>query len=356
MVKWADKIVTFLSSRIKWTNVMWLLAFLHLANGADVLVDKDIAQDVVTDQDAYIAEDLDESLVNLTHEEESLRDVLKYAASKALAGGIPGLFAGALQVSMLMWLRTSINYQYTYGVKLRVAVRRLYKEGGIKRFYKGITFAIIQGPLSRYGGTAANTGVQLLLRRLKRPPPLFILQLLGAYLAGAWRYFLSPIDTCKVCLQVQGAAGFKLLCEKVKQGKIWLLYQGAIAAALTTGVGHYPWFLTYNILSERVPRPASFAMQLLRNAGIGFICSVVADVFANVFRIAKATKQATAAYRRISYQEIYSSIYKQDGWKGVFGRGLKSRILVNSIQNIFFTVIWRIFHEAMFPHDEDHKK
>ena len=31
--------------------------------------------------------------------------------------------------------------------------------GGIPRFYQGVSFAIIQNPLSRFGDTAANTGV-----------------------------------------------------------------------------------------------------------------------------------------------------------------------------------------------------
>jgi hypothetical protein len=35
----------------------------------------------------------------------------------------------------------------------------LWKEGGIPRFYKGVSFAIVQNPLSRFGDTAANVGV-----------------------------------------------------------------------------------------------------------------------------------------------------------------------------------------------------
>jgi hypothetical protein len=30
-----------------------------------------------------------------------------------------------------------------------------------------------------------------------------------------------------------------------------------------------------------------------------------------------------------------------DGWKGLFGRGLRTRILANSLQSIVFTTIWR---------------
>ena len=34
------------------------------------------------------------------------------AAKRALGGGIPGAVAMVLQVLLLMWLRTTMNYQY----------------------------------------------------------------------------------------------------------------------------------------------------------------------------------------------------------------------------------------------------
>ena len=30
-----------------------------------------------------------------------------------------------------------------------------------------------------------------------------------------------------------------------------------------------------------------------------------------------------------------------DGWRGLFGRGLRTRIFANALQSIVFTVIWR---------------
>lgn len=38
------------------------------------------------------------------------------------------------------------------------ALRHLYKEGGVVRFYRGLGPALLQGPLSRFGDTAANAG------------------------------------------------------------------------------------------------------------------------------------------------------------------------------------------------------
>ena len=36
-----------------------------------------------------------------------------------------------------MWLRTTMNYQYANGGTLGEAIGKLYKEGGIGRFYRG---------------------------------------------------------------------------------------------------------------------------------------------------------------------------------------------------------------------------
>jgi hypothetical protein len=72
-----------------------------------------------------------------------------------------------MQVVTLMWLRTVGNYQYRYGTSFREAVATLYKQGGMGRFYEGLGFALIQGPLSRFGSTAANDGCRALLKNFE---------------------------------------------------------------------------------------------------------------------------------------------------------------------------------------------
>jgi len=74
-----------------------------------------------------------------------------------------GVILAPLQVVTLMWIRTIMNYQYRYGTGTISAIRTLYAQGGIRRFYKGVQFAVIQGPLSRFGSTAANDGVNALV-------------------------------------------------------------------------------------------------------------------------------------------------------------------------------------------------
>ena len=71
---------------------------------------------------------------------------------------IIGAAAMGIQVCTLMWLRTTMNYQYRHGSTTTEALKKLYGEGGVRRFYRGIAPALLQGPIARFGDTAANTG------------------------------------------------------------------------------------------------------------------------------------------------------------------------------------------------------
>ena len=46
-----------------------------------------------------------------------------------------------------------------------------------------------------------------------------------------------------------------------------------------------------------------------------------------------------------SYADTVRMILAADGWKGLFGRGLKTRILANALQSMIFTVVWRALAE-----------
>ena len=72
-------------------------------------------------------------------------------------------FPRRAQVLTLMWLRTVMNFQYRYGTSTSSALCTLWSEGGIRRLYQGWQYAILVSPLSRFGDTAANSGVLALL-------------------------------------------------------------------------------------------------------------------------------------------------------------------------------------------------
>jgi hypothetical protein len=107
-----------------------------------------------------------------------------------------------INVATLMWLRTTVNYQYRYGTTTTEALKALYKDGGVLRFYRGVVPALLQGPLSRFGDTAANTGTIELLNNLDatKDMPTAIKTVAASVAAGLFRIALMPIDTIKTTM------------------------------------------------------------------------------------------------------------------------------------------------------------
>jgi hypothetical protein len=56
---------------------------------------------------------------------------------------------------------------------------------------------------------------------------------------------LMPIDTCKTVLQVDSKDGFRSLIRRIRAGHVGVLYQGAIANAISSIMGHYPWYVSF---------------------------------------------------------------------------------------------------------------
>jgi len=100
-------------------------------------------------------------------------------------------------------------------------------------------------------------------------------------------------------------------------------------------------FYTYNWLSTREWMLSLFPSQLIRNASIGLAASVVSDVVVNALRVIKTLKQSLGSKRNIGYIDAIRIVLAADGWKGLFGRGLRTRIFANALQSILFTIIWR---------------
>mmetsp|Transcript_15686 Transcript_15686/g.17717 ORF Transcript_15686/g.17717 Transcript_15686/m.17717 type:complete len:313 (-) Transcript_15686:273-1211(-) len=278
----------------------------------------------------------------------TMKEILEKAGKRALGGGLPGAMAMGIQVGSLMWLRTTMNYQYRYGTSTSTAIKKLYAEGGIRRFYRGVGPALFQGPLSRFGDTAANAGMLSLLdsNESTKSLPVAVKTFAASFTAGCWRIFLMPIDCLKTTLQVEGAKGVTLLKGKVANGGPRVLYAGALGAAGATMVGHYPWFATHNLLDEKLPKVESTWGNLGRNAVIGFCSSFVSDCTSNSIRVIKTTKQTSAEV--ISYPQAVRLVVEADGVSGLFIRGLGTRILANGFQGMLFTILWKGLQKQFF--------
>jgi hypothetical protein len=183
--------------------------------------------------------------------------ILAKAGKKAIGGGLSGALAGVIQVLTLMWMRTTMNYQYRYGSSTREAMKALYEQGGIARFYQGVQFAILQTPLARFGDTAANTGVLELLALTSWGVnlPVGITTAMASAAGSLWRIGITPLDTLKTTLQVDGAAAYAQVVKKVQNEGPQVLYQGALANAVASFVGSYPWFYTFNLMMKILPAP-----------------------------------------------------------------------------------------------------
>lgn len=113
----------------------------------------------------------------------------------------------------------------------------------------------------------------------------------------------------------------------------------------------------FNFLNSVVPPVDSseeLFLSLLRSALIGVCSSCVSDTCSNSLRVIKTTKQTAAlSYKdagdekkpkgEITYQEAVTLVLEKDGWTGLLGRGLRTRLLTNALQGAMFSVLWKYF-------------
>lgn len=275
--------------------------------------------------------------------------VLDYGAlaTKAIGGGTAGALAGVAQVGSLMWLRTAMNYQYVNGGNGTLAtVKALYEEGGLPRLYRGVQYALVQNPLSRFGDAAANAVIPTLVIALVPGIPLPASQAVASATAASWRILIAPVDALKTALQVDGDT--TALTDRIQTLGPGVLWRGSLAAAAATFVGNYPWFLTYNSLDASLPAeiydgPAS---ALVRRALLGVCASCVSDVCSNAIRVVK-TKVQTSPDADTNPLQAAREILAEDGVEGLFLRGLETRLAINCLQGAIFSVAWKYFEKAL---------
>jgi hypothetical protein len=279
-------------------------------------------------------------------------DIIDKSFKKAINGGSAGFMAMTGQVFGLMWMRTMINHQYRHGGTLSSTFKTLYKDGGIPRFYRGISFALMQAPISRFGDTAMNIGMMELLKDsdMNTATKTFA----GSCGAGLWRMSIMPLDTLKSSMQVNGNNGMCIVRDRIKQHGIRTLYNGSLASGTATIVGHFPWFLTYNYLQEMIPRIKKNTSidrynqkqeteyyntkTILRSGFIGFCSSSVSDVSSNAFKVVKVNRQTQSS--DINYTQLVKNIIEKEGLNGLLTRGLKTKIIANGIQGMLFTILF----------------
>ena len=213
------------------------------------------------------------------------------------------------------------------------------------RFYSGYKFAIIAGPLARFGDTAANAGILALCEGVV---PVGIATMLASAGAAMWRVFTQPVSNAKTLLQTTGNS--QIFMDKIAAGGLITMWDGALGTMSSTWLGHYPWFLTYNTLAKLVPEDRlEGIMKLVRNAGLGFCASFVSDCVSNGMRVVTTVKINSP--EEIGYLAVAQNIIKTDGVVGLIGRGLVTKVISNGIQAMLFSVLWRHFSAKLAAKD-----
>eukprot|EP00434_Breviolum_minutum_P034264 symbB.v1.2.030318.t1/scaffold3397.1/size57701/1 len=117
------------------------------------------------------------------------------AVSAALISGMAGGCAQVMYIVPLMWLRTIMEYQYKNGDSITRVARLLWREGGVRRFYRGFLPAVLLAPIARFGDTAAN---ELALSSLSLVQmPLAMKTLCASVTAAGFRVAILPLDAWK---------------------------------------------------------------------------------------------------------------------------------------------------------------
>ena len=298
-----------------------------------------------------------------------------------------------LQVCSTMWLRTTLNYQYKNRLSFTNTLKILYKEGGISRFYRGFTPNLIHTPLARFGDIYANFAILHYFKNLENLENnnnninnqfnsninnhinidnynLAIYTFYGSILSGLWRVSILPLDTCKIICQVQGKNGYNILRNKINVGGLRVLYYGGLGAFSSTIISYFPWFLTYNYLNNFIDsnnKKILFSnsnilndkdVNIKQNSDIKqypdskynndtinnlckytFICftsSVISDIVSNFINVIKVSKQSSK--NLLSYDKVINNIINKNGYKELFTRGLKTRIIINGIQGVIIVL------------------
>lgn len=180
----------------------------------------------------------------------------------------------------------------------------------------------------------------------RRPLPLWLKTGVASACASAWRALLTPLDTAKLVLELDGfRPGVAALRARVSSRGVAALWAGWAGVGLAAAASHWPWFGVHNVLTQRLPppRPGRWP-RLVRSAAVGFAASLVSDVAANPLRVLKSTVQTAAA--PMSYLAAARAVAAADGPAGLFTRGLGAKICINALQGVVFSVLWAACRQA----------
>lgn len=189
--------------------------------------------------------------------------------------------------------------------------------------------------------------------------PLTLATALGSAGGAAWRVALMPMDAAKTLAQVHGSSAAAVLRARIAAEGVRTLWAGALATLGASAAGHYPWFVTFNVMQMALPEVGGSdvhanarLLKLVRDAACGIAAACASDGVSNSLRVLKTIRQTTAplgggSTEVPSYFTTASALLsRKGGLSELLGRGLRTRLLCNCAQSLLFAVVWRWASEA----------
>jgi len=282
-------------------------------------------------------------------DELHFKEILASAASHAAKACLSGLIGGALQVILFMWMETTSAYQCCNGGGFRNALKALWKEGGIPRFYNGVTMAIVQVPLLRCGDVTSNELIIRLLNVYWIALPTPLKTCVAASVACLWRFALGPIDTIKVTYQVSGRDAGYQLWQRIRKEGICILWAGSTMACFGAWIGFCAFFSVFNFINAVWTEPEDPESRLLRLSVMGLCSSTFATICGNLMRVLKILRQSSASCQ-LSYYQTAKKVIDEEGWAAFVTRGLGTRVVSIVLQGTMFTILWKSIEESLSSH------
>ena len=250
--------------------------------------------------------------------------------------------AGGLQTSTTYPLKTTIKYQYFTCDNMLTSFINLKNNKDTSRFYRGILASCLKSCLGRMGETSVYTYFNN-KENLSHSEKTSLIALTST----GWKSLLIPLDTMGNMYQVRRKLGKEIIKNKIKnEGLIRTFYSGGTLYLSNMFIGSYIWFNFYMIFNNNLPKIKN---DDLRNASIGFSCTLISDLNLNPIKIVKTYKQSSTKY--ITYIDIFKEIVQSKGIGNYLGREMGTRLLLNCLNSSIYVVLWKRFEKIFKSSD-----
>lgn len=236
------------------------------------------------------------------------------------------LKATTVNTSLFLWLNTITHHQYNHGDSFVKTFRSLYKEGGFPRFYSAFLPTLVNSSSNRF--------VDYLSHELIPTNNLTYKVFVGGLIASCFKTLITPLEGYKVISQRYGNRAHKIIRLNIRKQGLKTMWRGSTDNGLSNYVEHVTWFHTYDTLDKRL----SNMNVLLKSGFLGLTSSFTTDLMSNHLKIVKTMKQTT----NLTYKQIIKDIIRKNGVKGLFVRGLGTKLLTNGFQSLVFSILLNI--------------